>query len=139
MALEGTLWKSTQNLEEEIDVSNCVKYRETCSICSVSLIYTGMILLISLQVSNVDSFASLYVLDMNDQRGFGNNAVPCVCKVSALGLGCMGLSHGYQPLPSEEQGIELIKRAYDQGVTFFDTADVYGPFTNEVLVGKVKE
>jgi aryl-alcohol dehydrogenase-like predicted oxidoreductase len=51
----------------------------------------------------------------------------------------MGLSFGYQPLPSEEQGLELIKHAYDQGVTFFDTADMYGPFTNEVLVGKVEE
>ena len=51
----------------------------------------------------------------------------------------MGLSFAYHPMPSEEQSIELIKHAYDQGVTFFDTADMYGPFTNEVLVGKVEE
>eukprot|EP00250_Pteridium_aquilinum_P005150 c15288_g1_i1 orf=228-1079(+) len=57
-------------------------------------------------------------------------------QVSAMGLGCMGLSSAYDPVPSEEQGIDLIKHAYEQGVTFFDTADMYGPFTNEVLVGK---
>lgn len=48
----------------------------------------------------------------------------------------MGLSAAYHPIPTEEQGINLIKHAYEQGVTFFDTADMYGPFTNEVLVGK---
>ncbi|KAI5054522.1 hypothetical protein GOP47_0030583 [Adiantum capillus-veneris] len=53
-----------------------------------------------------------------------------------MGLGCMGLSSAYHPIPTEEQGINLIKHAYEQGVTFFDTADMYGPFTNEVLVGK---
>lgn len=53
-----------------------------------------------------------------------------------MGLGCMGLSAAYHPIPTEEQGIDLIKHAYEQGVTFFDTADMYGPFTNEVLVGK---
>jgi aryl-alcohol dehydrogenase-like predicted oxidoreductase len=57
-------------------------------------------------------------------------------EVSALGLGCMGLSFGYGPAVDEQQGVALIRAAVDLGVTFFDTAEVYGPFTNEVLVGK---
>jgi aryl-alcohol dehydrogenase-like predicted oxidoreductase len=57
-------------------------------------------------------------------------------EVSAIGLGCMGLSHGYGPAVSEEDGIALIRAAVELGVTFFDTAQVYGPFTNEELVGK---
>jgi aryl-alcohol dehydrogenase-like predicted oxidoreductase len=56
--------------------------------------------------------------------------------VSAIGLGCMGLSHGYGPAVSQEDGIALIRAAVDLGITFFDTAQVYGPFTNEELVGK---
>ncbi|MBP1131031.1 MULTISPECIES: aldo/keto reductase [unclassified Serratia (in: enterobacteria)] len=56
--------------------------------------------------------------------------------VSALGLGCMGLSFGYGPATDKQQGIALIRAAVDQGVTFFDTAEVYGPFTNETLVGE---
>src|SRR5882724_6857516 len=57
-------------------------------------------------------------------------------EVSALGLGCMGLSFGYGPPVDEQEGITLIRAAVDLGVIFFDTAEVYGPFTNEVLVGK---
>jgi aryl-alcohol dehydrogenase-like predicted oxidoreductase len=57
-------------------------------------------------------------------------------EVSALGLGCMGLSHGYGATVDQQDGIALIRAAVDQGVTFFDTAQVYGPFTNEELVGK---
>lgn len=57
-------------------------------------------------------------------------------EVSALGLGCMGMSHGYGAPKDEGEMIGLIHRAFDGGVTFFDTAQVYGPFTNEVLVGK---
>jgi len=56
--------------------------------------------------------------------------------VSALGLGCMGLSFGYGPAVEKPQGIALIRAAVDRGVTFFDTAEVYGPFTNEELVGE---
>jgi aryl-alcohol dehydrogenase-like predicted oxidoreductase len=57
-------------------------------------------------------------------------------QVSALGLGCMGLSHGYGKAVDQQDGIALIREAVDLGVTFFDTAQVYGPFTNEELVGK---
>jgi aryl-alcohol dehydrogenase-like predicted oxidoreductase len=57
-------------------------------------------------------------------------------EVSALGLGCMGLSFGYGPATDKEQGIKLIREAYEQGITFFDTAECYGPFTNEELVGE---
>lgn len=57
-------------------------------------------------------------------------------EVSALGLGCMGLSFGYGPAVEKQEGIALIRSAVDLGVTFFDTAEVYGPFTNEVLVGE---
>jgi aryl-alcohol dehydrogenase-like predicted oxidoreductase len=57
-------------------------------------------------------------------------------EVSALGLGCMGLSFGYGPPVDEQAGITLIRAAVDLGATFFDTAEVYGPFANEELVGK---
>ena len=57
-------------------------------------------------------------------------------EVSALGLGCMGLSFGYGPAVDKQQGISLIRAAVEHGVTFFDTAEVYGPYTNEELVGE---
>ena len=57
-------------------------------------------------------------------------------EVSALGLGCMGLSHGYGPAVDKQVGIALIRSAVELGITFFDTAEVYGPFTNEELVGE---
>jgi aryl-alcohol dehydrogenase-like predicted oxidoreductase len=57
-------------------------------------------------------------------------------EVSAIGLGCMGLSHGYGPAVAKQEGIALIRSAVERGVTFFDTAEVYGPFTNEELVGE---
>jgi aryl-alcohol dehydrogenase-like predicted oxidoreductase len=57
-------------------------------------------------------------------------------EVSAIGLGCMGLSYGYGPAVSKQDGISLIRAAYERGVTFFDTAEAYGPFTNEELVGE---
>ncbi len=57
-------------------------------------------------------------------------------EVSALGLGCMGLSFGYGPAAEKEQAIKLIQAAYDGGVTFFDTAEAYGPYLNEELVGE---
>jgi aryl-alcohol dehydrogenase-like predicted oxidoreductase len=57
-------------------------------------------------------------------------------EVSALGLGCMGLSYGYGPAVEKQEGISLIRAAVERGVTFFDTAEAYGPFTNEELVGE---
>ena len=57
-------------------------------------------------------------------------------EVSALGLGCMGLSHAYGQPPAKADGIALIRAAFERGVTFFDTAEVYGPFTNEQLLGE---
>jgi aryl-alcohol dehydrogenase-like predicted oxidoreductase len=57
-------------------------------------------------------------------------------EVSALGLGCMGLSFGFGPAVDKKEGIALIRAAVERGVTFFDTAEVYGPFTNEELVGE---
>lgn len=57
-------------------------------------------------------------------------------EVSALGLGCMGMSFGLGPAVDRQQGIEVIRTAVESGVTFFDTAEVYGPFTNEELVGE---
>jgi aryl-alcohol dehydrogenase-like predicted oxidoreductase len=57
-------------------------------------------------------------------------------EVSALGLGCMGLSYGYGPAVDREHGISLIRAAVERGVTFFDTAQIYGPFANEELVGE---
>jgi aryl-alcohol dehydrogenase-like predicted oxidoreductase len=66
------------------------------------------------------------------KRALGNNGL----EVSAIGLGCMGLSYGYGPAVDKQQGISLIRSAFERGVTFFDTAEVYGPFTNEELVGE---
>jgi aryl-alcohol dehydrogenase-like predicted oxidoreductase len=57
-------------------------------------------------------------------------------EVSPIGLGCMGLSYGYGPAVDKQQGIALIRSAFERGVTFFDTAEAYGPFTNEELVGE---
>ena len=65
-------------------------------------------------------------------RKLGNSNL----EVSALGLGCMGMSFGYGPADEKEQGIALIRAAVERGVRFFDTAEAYGPFTNEELVGE---
>ena len=65
-------------------------------------------------------------------RTLGNSNL----NVSALGLGCMGLSYGYGPAVDTPRGIALIRAAVERGITFFDTAEVYGPFTNEELVGE---
>ena len=65
-------------------------------------------------------------------RTLGN----CGLEVSTLGLGCMGLSFGYGPAVDTREGVALIRSAVERGVTFFDTAEVYGPFTNEALVGE---
>lgn len=66
------------------------------------------------------------------KRKLGNSSL----EVSALGLGCMGLSFGYGPATDTQEAISLIRSAVDLGVTFFDTAEIYGPFTNEELVGE---
>jgi len=66
------------------------------------------------------------------KRKLGNNGP----EVSALGLGCMGMSFSYKPFPDRSEMIALIRRAVERGVTFFDTAEVYGPFINEELVGE---
>jgi aryl-alcohol dehydrogenase-like predicted oxidoreductase len=60
-------------------------------------------------------------------------------EVSALGLGCMGMTFSFPPFPPKAEMIALIRKAVEQGVTFFDTAEVYGPFTNEELVGEALE
>jgi aryl-alcohol dehydrogenase-like predicted oxidoreductase len=57
-------------------------------------------------------------------------------EVSALGLGCMGMSFSYKPFPEKSESIALLRAAVERGVTFFDTAEVYGPFNNEELVGE---
>ena len=67
------------------------------------------------------------------QRKLGN------LEVSALGLGCMGLSFGYGPPMERREAVNLIGAAVERGITFFDTAEVYGPFTNEELVGEALE
>src|SRR6188474_2152098 len=66
------------------------------------------------------------------KRKLGNTGL----EVSALGLGCMGLSFGYGPETNKADAIKLIRRAFELGVTFFDTAEVYGPFKNEELLGE---
>ena len=66
------------------------------------------------------------------KRKLGNSNL----EVSAIGLGCMGMSFGYGPAMDKQEAISLIRTAVERGVTFFDTAEVYGPFTNEELVGE---
>jgi len=60
-------------------------------------------------------------------------------EVSAIGLGCMGLSYGYGPATEKQAAITLIRSAFEQGITFFDTAEAYGPFVNEELLGEALE
>ena len=66
------------------------------------------------------------------KRKLGNSGL----EVSALGLGCMGLSHAYGQPVDKQTGISLIRAAVERGVTFFDTAEAYGPFANEELLGE---
>jgi aryl-alcohol dehydrogenase-like predicted oxidoreductase len=66
------------------------------------------------------------------KRKLGNSNL----EVSALGLGCMGMSYGYGPAADKQEAISLIRTAVERGITFFDTAEAYGPFTNEELVGE---
>lgn len=67
-----------------------------------------------------------------NKRTLGQNGL----EVSALGLGCMGMSFSYYPFPEKKDAINLMHQAVEQGVNFFDTAEVYGPYTNEELVGE---
>ena len=69
------------------------------------------------------------------KRKLGNQGL----EVSAIGLGCMGMSFSYYPFPEKKDAINLLEKAVEQGVTFFDTAEVYGPYTNEELVGEALE
>jgi aryl-alcohol dehydrogenase-like predicted oxidoreductase len=66
------------------------------------------------------------------KRKLGNRRL----EVSALGYGCMGLSHGYGPVTEKQQAISMIRAAFERGVTFFDTAEAYGPYLNEEVVGE---
>src|SRR6195256_6493237 len=68
-------------------------------------------------------------------RKLGNSGLT----VSAIGLGCMGLNYHRGPAPDRAEMIALVRAAVERGVTFFDTAEVYGPFTNEALVGEALE
>ena len=70
-----------------------------------------------------------------EKRKLGSSGL----EVSALGLGCMGLSFGYGPAIEKQKAIKLIRAAFEHGVTFFDTAEAYGPFTNEELLGEALE
>jgi aryl-alcohol dehydrogenase-like predicted oxidoreductase len=72
---------------------------------------------------------------MMQKRKLGNSNL----EVSAIGLGCMGMSQSYFPLPNRQEMVLLIRKAVDLGVIFFDTAEVYGPFVNEELVGEALE
>src|ERR1051326_2879632 len=67
-----------------------------------------------------------------EKRKLGNQGL----QVSAIGLGCMGMSFSYAPFPPKEDSINLIRKAVEMGVNFFDTAEVYGPFTNEEIIGE---
>jgi aryl-alcohol dehydrogenase-like predicted oxidoreductase len=70
--------------------------------------------------------------EIMQKRTLGKNGL----EVSALGLGCMGLSFGLGPATEKSEAIKLIRAAFERGVTFFDTAEVYGPYVNEEVVGE---
>ena len=70
-----------------------------------------------------------------EKRRLGKNGP----EVSSIGLGCMGMSFSFGAPPDEREMITLIRAAVERGVTFFDTAEIYGPFTNEELVGEALE
>ena len=72
---------------------------------------------------------------VNKKRKLGNAGL----EVSAIGLGCMGMNFSYAPFPEKKDSIHLIHQAVEKGITFFDTAEVYGPHTNEELVGEALE
>lgn len=72
---------------------------------------------------------------MMQKRKLGNQGL----EVSAIGLGCMGMSFSYYPFPEKQDSINLIRKAVEQGITLFDTAEVYGPYVNEELVGEALE
>src|SRR5438128_3485781 len=84
----------------------------------------------SVQEQRLDRFTRQGEVMQKRKLGKSNLAV------SALGLGCMGMSFGYGPAADKKEMISLIRSAVERGVTFFDTAEVYGPFTNEELVGE---
>ncbi|PGH38163.1 MAG: aldo/keto reductase, partial [Candidatus Nephrothrix sp. EaCA] len=65
------------------------------------------------------------------KRKLGNSL-----EVAPIGLGCMGLSFAYGPASRKQDGVNLIRKAYELGVTFFDSAEAYGPFANEELLGE---
>jgi aryl-alcohol dehydrogenase-like predicted oxidoreductase len=67
-----------------------------------------------------------------DKRRLGSNGL----EVSAIGLGCMSMTGGYSDKPDRQEMISLIRNAVDRGITFFDTAEIYGPYANEELVGE---
>jgi aryl-alcohol dehydrogenase-like predicted oxidoreductase len=89
-----------------------------------------------MRVANVFVDEATYLLHREggtmQRRKLGNSNL----EVSAIGLGCMGMSHGYGPAADKKEMIALIQKAVERGITFFDTAQVYGPFTNEELVGE---
>jgi len=90
------------------------------------------------QDRDTGSGASLFSLRAEDtrevmqKRKLGNSGL----EVSAVGFGCMGLSANYGPPTERQEGIKIIRAAVERGVTLFDTAEAYGPFTNEELVGE---
>jgi aryl-alcohol dehydrogenase-like predicted oxidoreductase len=84
------------------------------------------------QRSFVPSLKKIMMETTMQKRKLGNSGL----EVSAIGLGCMGMSFGYGPAADKNEMIALIRKAVEQGVSFFDTAEVYGPFTNEELVGE---
>lgn len=69
------------------------------------------------------------------KRKLGNSNL----EASALGLGCMGLSFGYGPATNKQEAVSLIREAVERGVTFFDTAEIYGPLTNKELLARYPE
>src|SRR5688500_20228810 len=74
----------------------------------------------------------MFSADTMQKRKLGNSTL----EVSAIGLGCMGLSYGYGPATGRGEAIRLIRAAHDRGITFFDTAEAYGPRSEERRVGK---
>jgi aryl-alcohol dehydrogenase-like predicted oxidoreductase len=95
------------------------------------------VICITMPSANIQTFVlsilfTIEIKNIMEKRILGNNGL----EVSALGLGCMGLTFGYGPATDEKEAIDLIRNAYDLGITFFDTAEAYSQGGNEILLGK---
>ena len=119
-----------------------IEFKFTALLTTYSISLPGKVILVGKTVIHIHT-GSLFLRPLCNEKQYkkmqkrklGNYGL----EVSAIGLGCMGLSFGYGPATNKEDAIQLIRKAFELGVTFFDTAEAYGPFKNEELLGEALE